>query len=386
MRIAGKKISVIASDFDGTIIKHGMMAPTERFYQLINECLKQGIFFVAASGRQYVNLNKLLNRLDQEIAYIAENGSLVMYKGEVVYKAVVEERLAAELIDDMMKEDCDILVSGQYTTYMLDKNPEFVRHLIEDVGNQIQMVKDFSEVKEPMIKISMSFKNGIPEELAARYHAKYDGRLQVVDAGNDWFDFNPLESSKGKALQVLAEKLGLNLEECVAFGDGENDIAMLKEAEISFVMETAKNIVKYHANYICDCVEDVIQYGLDQEKEIEKFARSLAQSAGRTVEEGELFWKELSKDAPILEEFAQFYAGGKFLCKHKVAGYTIVDILVWQVDHFKAYLDRHAAMNRYDKDKLVYESFEVMLKMRSNPKFYTDKMQGETGTDYEGKY
>ena len=205
MRIAGKKISVIASDFDGTIIKHGMMAPTERFYELINECLAKGIFFVAASGRQYINLNKLLKRLDKEIAYIAENGSLVMYQGEVVYKAVVEETLARELIADMMKEDCDILVSGQYTTYMLDKNPEFVRHLIEDVGNQIQMVKDFSEVTEPMIKISMSFEKGIPEDLAARYHAKYDGILQVVDAGNNWFDFNPLESSKGKALQVLAE-------------------------------------------------------------------------------------------------------------------------------------------------------------------------------------
>ena len=386
MRIAGKKISVIASDFDGTIIKHGMMAPTERFYELINECFRQGIFFVAASGRQYVNLKKLLDRLDQEIAYIAENGSLVMYQGEVIYKAVIEECIAKELLDDMLKEDCDILISGQYTTYMLDKNPEFVRHLVEDVGNQIEMVKDFSEVKEPMIKMSMSFEKGIPEDLAARYHAKYDGRLQVVDAGNNWFDFNPLESSKGKALQVLAGKLGLDMEECVAFGDGENDIAMLKESGIAFAMETAKDVVKSHANYVCDCVEDVIAYGLGQEEELKKLALSLAQAAGRSEEEGEAFWKRLSLDAPIMEEFAHFYASGSFLCKHKVAGYTVVDILVWQVDHFKAYLDRHDAVNRYDKDKLVYESFDVMLKMRTNPKFYTDKMQGETGTDYENKY
>ena len=73
MRITGKKISVIASDFDGTIIKHGMMAPTERFYELINQCLEQGIFFVAASGRQYINLNKLLKRLNKEIAYIVNS-------------------------------------------------------------------------------------------------------------------------------------------------------------------------------------------------------------------------------------------------------------------------------------------------------------------------
>ena len=386
MRIAGKEITTIVSDFDGTIIKHGNLVPTKRFYELADECLQKDIFFVAASGRQYRNLHKLLSGLCKDIAYIAENGSLVMYRDEVVYKAVIEEALAKELLADLMQEEGNMLVSGQYTTYMLDKNPEFVRHLAEDVGNDITVVKSFDEVKEPMIKISLSVDKEIPEELAKRYHEKYDGRFQVVDAGNAWFDFNPLESSKGKALLVLAEKLGIDMSKTVVFGDGENDIAMLKEGTVSFAMESAKANVKAHANYICDCVEDVIRYGLDQTDVLKEYATKLAISAGKSVEEAMKFWKTLCDDAEIMEEFEYFYTNRNFLCKYKIAGYTIVDILVWQVDHFKAYLDRAAAVNRYDQDKLVYSAFEALLDMRKRTKFYTDKLEGETGTDYENKY
>lgn len=385
MRINGRKIKNIISDFDGTIIRQGMTAPEERFYELMNQCLAEGIFFVAASGRQYPNLHRLLQRLDQEIAYIAENGSLVMYRGEVIHKSIIDQALAEELLEDMLQENAYIMVSGQGTSYLLERDPEFIHHVKEVMGNDTAVVADFAEVAEPMIKISMYLPAGIPQELADRYHEKYDACFQVVDAGNDWFDFTPKGSSKGAALQVLAEKLQLELEHSAAFGDGENDIAMLKEAGLKFAMDTANPKVQASADLICSNVEDVLQYGLDLERELGQYALDLAVAAGKTGEEAECFWEALSADPEILEEFEYFYTNRDFLCRHKVAGYSIVDILVWQVDHFKAYLDRHFDVNRYDRDRLVCLSFEVLLNMRRNPKFYTDKLEGETGTDFEVK-
>ena len=259
MRINDKKITVIASDFDGTIIKHGMEAPSQRFYELVNECLERGIFFVAASGRQYSNLYRMLNCLHKDIAYICENGSLVMYQGRVIYKALIEEALAAELLTDMQLETgCDIMVSGEDTSYVLDKNPAFAAHVGEYIGNHCCVLQDFCQIQEPMIKISLYFPKGIPGDVAARYHEKYDGKLQIVDAGNDWFDFNPRESSKGHALQKLAEALGLCMDETVAFGDGENDISLLKAAGLSYAMNTAQIHVQAVADAICDTVENVI--------------------------------------------------------------------------------------------------------------------------------
>ena len=103
-------------------------------------------------------------------------------------------------------------------------------------------------------------------------------------------------------------------------------------------------------------------------------------------EDAKNFWETLRKDAEILEELEYYAAHGEFLCKYKVAGYTVTDILVWQVDHFKAYLDRREEINRYRQDKLIYNSFEILLQMRQNPEPFVNKLQGETGTDYEGKY
>ena len=91
-------------------------------------------------------------------------------------------------------------------------------------------------------------------------------------------------------------------------------------------------------------------------------------------------------DEELLEELEYYAIHKEFLCKYKVAGYTVTDILVWQVDHFKAYLDRREEINRYRQDKLIYNSFDILLQMRDKPEFYVNKLQGETGTDYEGKY
>lgn len=112
----------------------------------------------------------------------------------------------------------------------------------------------------------------------------------------------------------------------------------------------------------------------------------LAMGAGETQEYADGLWERLRRSNGVLREFAYYHDYGKFLCEYKVAGYTLADILVWQVDHFKAYLDRPEEMNRYRQERLLLESVDIMLKMEMDPGKYIEKMQGETGTDFEGKY
>ena len=103
-------------------------------------------------------------------------------------------------------------------------------------------------------------------------------------------------------------------------------------------------------------------------------------------EEIEDLWKRMQASPSVLQEFAYFHDFGDFLCRYSVAGYTVADILVWQVDHFKAYLDRREEVNRYRREKLVLLAFDILLQMEKDPKVYVEKMQTETGTDFEGKY
>ncbi|MBP3351964.1 MAG: HAD family hydrolase [Lachnospiraceae bacterium] len=388
MRINGKRITTIVSDFDGTILKKGAMEPTEEFFRIIDKAMEEGHWFIAASGRQYFNMYNMLNKLKKEIVYICENGCLVMYKGEVLHKETIEQDLAGGLIKELQAQGggTELIVSGEKTCYVAPHNPGFADVMEHKVKYHITRLKSFAEVPEEPLKISIHYPEGIPQEKSRYFKQKYGEWLQVVDAGNGFLDFNPLTSGKGPALKKVAQKLGLDIQECMAFGDSENDMSMLETAGISFAMEEAKEHIKGVADYVCDSVEDVVWFAMEAEEDLKEWTCTLAKSVGKTMEEAVEFWDRLKEDAELLEELEYYAIHKEFLCKYKVAGYTVTDILVWQVDHFKAYLDRREEINRYRQDKLIYNSFDILLQMRDKPEFYVNKLQGETGTDYEGKY
>ncbi len=117
---------------------------------------------------------------------------------------------------------------------------------------------------------------------------------------------------------------------------------------------------------------------------LRKYVEALALSAGEPKEYAARLWERMSRSEGILQEFAYYHDYGKFLCRHKVAGYTLADILVWQVDHFKAYMDRHEDMNRYRRERLLLSAFDIMLQMEEDPAPFREKMRNETGTDIKG--
>ncbi len=119
---------------------------------------------------------------------------------------------------------------------------------------------------------------------------------------------------------------------------------------------------------------------------LENFLRKLAEGAGETQEYATDLWERISRSEGLLKELAYYYDNRQFWCGYKVAGYTLADILVWQVDHFKAFLDRPMEMNRYRQERLLLSALDIMQKMEENPENYVTKMSNETGTDFEGKY
>ncbi len=112
------------------------------------------------------------------------------------------------------------------------------------------------------------------------------------------------------------------------------------------------------------------------------FVISLAKQAGKGEEYGENLWTRICGSVGVLRELAYFHDTGEFWGKYEVAGYTLTDIVVWQVDHFKAYMDR-VEMNRYHREKLFLESLEILLNMEEDPETYVRKMTDESGQDSE---
>ena len=65
-------------------------------------------------------------------------------------------------------------------------------------------------------------------------------------------ELNIAAANKGDALLALCDKLGIAREETVAFGDGTNDLSMLRAAGVGAAMGNADFAVKAAADTVCD--------------------------------------------------------------------------------------------------------------------------------------
>lgn len=119
---------------------------------------------------------------------------------------------------------------------------------------------------------------------------------------------------------------------------------------------------------------------------LRKYVWELAAGAGEDEDYAADLWRRIQGSEGVLKELAFYHDYGRFWGEYKVAGYGLTDILVWQVDHFKAYLDRREEVNRWHPERLFLHAMDVLLQMEVDPGPFVRKMQGETGTDYVGKF
>lgn len=120
--------------------------------------------------------------------------------------------------------------------------------------------------------------------------------------------------------------------------------------------------------------------------EISGYARELGDQAGLDEEFLGSFLGKLWEDREVLEEFVYYAEHNQFADKIKVNGYGIVDVLVWQIDHFKAWLDRDNTQTKENGSAMLLRAFDTFLDMRKCPEKYVRAMESETGTDYPDKY
>ena len=94
---------------------------------------------------------------------------------------------------------------------------------------------------------------GDPDAIAqavAEAHARHDARLAVVRTDPPYLEFTAANVNKATALAAVAESLGASRAEVVAFGDGNNDAAMLAWAGLGVAMPHAAPSALAAADYV----------------------------------------------------------------------------------------------------------------------------------------
>ena len=103
-------------------------------------------------------------------------------------------------------------------------------------GQEIYQALAYGKVKDYI-------EQELPDFMATSWH--FDG-----------VDIVPKDSGKDKGIIEYCKLRNIDIKDTMAFGDGENDIEMLKTVGIGVAMGNSIDIVKENADYITDRIEE----------------------------------------------------------------------------------------------------------------------------------
>ena len=255
---------LIAFDLDGTFLDDEKQIPEENL-RAIERAAGRGVEIVPATGRIYRGIPEELKALPFIRYYILSNGAAVydaredrlLYRGDIPLELAL--RCYAYLDSLPVIYDCYQNEMGYMSRAMYERAEEYlagepgILKLVHQLRVPVEDLKETLRRRgEPLQKLQMYFR---PEDLDERERQLKQipalfPALKATSSVSCNIEVNSVEAGKGKALAALCRALGLSLEETVAFGDGTNDLEMLRCAGLGVAMENASDEVKAGADLV----------------------------------------------------------------------------------------------------------------------------------------
>lgn len=241
------QIKMVVTDMDGTLLNSNHEV-SERFFSVFEKLKEKNILFVAASGRQYHSMIHKLQRIQDDIIFIAENGALVKQGNQEISVTPINEALQGELLQIISHIDgAYAMLCGKYKSYFDGRSLQFLDQL-KEYYSAYEIVEDYNMVNDEIVKIAVYHDISAEKYIYPKMH-HLENEIKVKVSGQHWVDLNHSNAHKGNALQEVMNARDIGPSEVLVFGDYNNDLEMLELAEYSFAMANAHPNVKAVAKY-----------------------------------------------------------------------------------------------------------------------------------------
>ena len=254
---------LIAFDLDGTILR-GDKSMTDRSLRALYAAHERGALIVPATGRIYKGVPAALRLQPFSRYFITINGALVYdaEKDEALCRAEIPNDLALricghmdtlDVIYDCYKDGWGFVSRSMYERageYIADQGilELFYRSRTPVVDLKAYLRADGGSVQ----KLQMHFRDMRAKKKELESLPALFPETAVSSSVTSNIEINIREANKGDALLALCARLGIDPADTLAFGDGTNDLSLIRAAGLGVAMGNADFAVKAAADALCD--------------------------------------------------------------------------------------------------------------------------------------
>ena len=245
----------IALDLDGTLTNHDKVV-TPRTRQALLLAESKGAIIILASGRPTYGIVPVAECLDLE----KRGGYILSYNGGNIVNAKTGEKLFSQFLPDAVipilykyaKEKNHALLGyagNEIITEMPDD--QYVKEESRINKMNIRKVDNLMDALEPHpTKLLMT---GDPTDMIKAEEELVEilgEKMDIFRSAPFFLELVPKGIDKAQSLLRLLSKINLTPADLMAFGDGYNDLSMLKLAGVGVAMANAAPEVRADADYV----------------------------------------------------------------------------------------------------------------------------------------
>ncbi|QLB20455.1 hypothetical protein A6B43_02295 [Vespertiliibacter pulmonis] len=237
-----KPFQAVISDLDGTLL-NGEHRLAQFTIETLEKLAQQGIDIFIATGRSLPDVSKLMGKLEIKSAtLVTSNGARANnLDGNLLASHYLPEDIANDLMQNVPFDPFSVCLNTyQGDEWFINVDVEQLRKFHQESGFMYQVV-DFKchhpRQTEKIFFIGKTLASLSSVEQFIRN--KYNDEVQITYSTPQCLEIMAKNVSKAATLAQLVQQRGYSLEQCIAFGDGMNDLEMLSQTGKGCVMENA---------------------------------------------------------------------------------------------------------------------------------------------------
>ena len=259
-----KKIKALFFDIDGTLVSFKTHRIPQSTVDALEQAKKNGVEVYISTGRPKQVINNL-GQIEHLIdGYVTANGARCFVEDTLVSQHAILPSDVKKIIEAADRDNYPAIVVSESRFAIHHYTEEVYEIFCKGLGVDSSVFADVNDLgDEPILQITPFCTLEQEALLMPTLENCTSGRWHPA-----FTDITARGADKGKGLQAMADYLGLNIEETMAFGDGGNDISIIKKAGVGVAMGNAGEELKQVADYITTHVDEdgvknaLIKYGV----------------------------------------------------------------------------------------------------------------------------